>query len=96
MEDVSYKITMLHQCVIHCHNCGYTTTKEKVSALYLGSKVDSKEVWHIFYFHPMLFCKNCGAPWTTYFIRDYSQEEAIENYNMYKEAGEKPNDCHIQ
>jgi ribosomal protein L31 len=80
------KIFLLSGCVIHCHNCGKTITLDQVSVFYLGDRIDSQGIWHIYYFYPTFSCKSCGTSFTTYAVICQPMEESILNYEMYKKA----------
>lgn len=83
-EMTDYKLFLLGHCVIHCHTCGHTFTKESVPAVYLGTSIENKQTWDIFHYYPTFNCEKCGALLTTMSVLRMSHEDAMENYEAYK------------
>lgn len=74
-------------CVIHCHKCGYSTTTEKITVLYLRDEFSpSGETFHIYYLYPNLFCQACGNKQDTFAVSCWSNEKSYANYEAYKTA----------
>ena len=86
LGDIEDKAVGLGGCVIHCHKCGYTTTSDTATAFYVLDYVDNGVKYHLYYFYPNLYCKNCGNRQTTYSVVCYTYEESLANYNAYRKA----------